>query len=302
MRRRGRTARGTQRWRCLRCGISFVRKNPAKRRERERVWFERWMRGGWSVAELARASGHSRWKARRIVREWLGRSSPAHHDIASVRHLIIDGTYLKGRDGIFIAMDGARNEAVAGAHGVVEGSAAMREFLADLSEQGLDPVSVTADGNRKVLAAVHALWPQAKIQRCVVHVQRQGLMWCRRNPKRADARILRDIFLRVTRIGTAEERYALVADVRAWEERYGAKIEMCGDKGWVSSDLRRARSMLLKALPDMFRYLDEPGVPNTTNCIEGYIGRMKEIYRLHRGLAKDRRRDYFRWHFHLNRR
>jgi hypothetical protein len=260
------------------------------------------MRGGWSIAELSRASGHSRWKIRRIVRDWLARPSPVSVDLASVRHLVVDGTYLPGRDPIFVVMDGARNEVAAGVRGVAEGSTALRGYLASLASHGLDPTSITMDGHMKVHAYVRALWPRALVQRCVVHVQRQGLMWCRMKPKRLDAKHLRTIFLRITKITTDAEREALVADVLAWESRYGAKILRDGDKGWISSDMRRARSMLLKALPDMFWYLGDPRIPSTTNCIEGYIGRMKEIYRLHRGLAMGRRSDYFRWHFRLTRR
>lgn len=260
------------------------------------------MRGGWSIAELSRASGHSRWKIRSIVRAWLARPSPVFVDLASMKQIVVDGTYLPGRDPIFILMDGAKNEVVAGKRGVAEGSKTMRAYLSDLAARGLNPTSITMDGHVKVLACVRELWPRILVQRCLVHVQRQGLMWCRMKPKRTDAKCLRAIFLRVTGIVTKAGRDELIADIHAWEAKYGAKILRDGEKGWISSDMRRARSMLLKALPDMFRYLDVAGIPKTSNCIEGYIGRMKEIYRLHRGLATDRRNDYFRWHFHLTRR
>jgi len=57
--------------------------------------------------------------------------------------------------------------------------------------------------------------------------------------------------------------------------------------------------MLLSALPDMFRYLDDPRIAKSTNALEGYFARLKEKYRQHRGLARHHRTAYLRWYFHL---
>jgi hypothetical protein len=67
----------------------------------------------------------------------------------------------------------------------------------------------------------------------------------------------------------------------------------------VFSDLKRARSMLLAALPDMFRYLDDPMIATSTNALEGYFARLKQRYRQHRGLASHHRNAYFRWYLNL---
>jgi len=45
--------------------------------------------------------------------------------------------------------------------------------------------------------------------------------------------------------------------------------------GYVFSDIKRARSMLLRALPDMFHYLDNPLIPTSTNGLEG---KEKELF------------------------
>ena len=87
--------------------------------------------------------------------------------------------------------------------------------------------------------------------------------------------------------------------VNRWEQKYGKIIVARPEKGKVFSDIKRARSMLLKALPDMFHYLDDPKIPHSTNSLEGYFGRLKEHYRQHRGLARQKRSNYFNWYFHL---
>jgi hypothetical protein len=100
-------------------------------------------------------------------------------------------------------------------------------------------------------------------------------------------------------IRTRTERKRFLAQLALWEHRYGHAIAFTPESGWVFSDLKRARSMLMAALPDMFHYLDDPKIPTSTNGLEGYFGRLKQKYRQHRGLAQRHREPYFRWYFHL---
>lgn len=172
-------------------------------------------------------------------------------------------------------------------------------FFKPLVARGLKPVSCTVDGNPQAIRVMRSLWPEIKVQRCLVHIQRQGLMWCRRYPKTVYARKLRDIFLSVTHIRTKEESYEFLELIADWEQTYGRYIELQPEKGRVFSDIKRARSMLLKALPDMFHYLDDPNIPNTTNGLESYFSRLKSHYRQHRGLRKKKLNSYFRWYLFL---
>jgi hypothetical protein len=197
-------------------------------------------------------------------------------------------------------MDGEDKRVIKGEYGVHENSTDdLLDLFLPLQERGLDPVSVTTDGNPQVMRTVRMLWPGVILQRCVIHVQRQGIMWCRRPPKRTDAKRLRELFLRVSDIDTTEDRDRFTEDFMAWEQRYGSRIHKQPERGRVFSDIKRARSMLCKALPDMFHHLDDPRIPHSTNSLEGYFGRLKEHYRKHRGLATHRRSNYFSWFFHL---
>jgi transposase-like protein len=149
------------------------------------------------------------------------------------------------------------------------------------------------------MKVLRKLWPKIILQRCLVHIQRQGLSWCRRQPKRTDAKQLRDLFLQVMAVRTVADRNRFLAQLVRWEERYGQRIDSTPEYGWIFSDLKRARSMLVKALPDMFHYLKDSKIPTSTNGLEGYFGRLKQKYRQHRGLAPQHREAYFRWFFHL---
>lgn len=93
-----------------------------------------------------------------------------------------------------------------------------------------------------------------------------------------------------------------LSEFHSWEKRFGSKVNSRPEKGKVFSDIKRARSMLIKALPNMFAYLDDPLIPPTTNGLEGYFSRLKANYRQHRGLSPKRRTNYFQWYFYLKNR
>ena len=215
----------------------------------------------------------------------------------------MDGTFFRRQSCLIAILDGKSHACISGAYPLSENSRLLLSaYFLRLRANGLHPASATVDGGRHMISALREMFPGIVIQRCLVHVQRQGLMWCRANPKRTDARHLRNLFLRVSRINTSEDRDAFLSDVQKWETRFGTALAETPERGRVVSDIIRARSMLQKALPDMFHYLDDPGIPRTTSMIEGYFSRLKELYRRHRGLAKARRAVYFAWHFVISRR
>lgn len=214
--------------------------------------------------------------------------------------MIFDGTFLHRPTSIVALMEAKTNTIISGIYGISENSERhLRAFLKPLKDRSLSPLSCTVDGNPQAIRVLKELWPNITIQRCLVHIQRQGLSWCRRYPRRTDAKKLRDIFRRVTYIHTKQDRDRFLASVRQWEEKYGRYITIQPEKGRVFSDIKRARSMLLKALPNMFHYLDNPDIPISTNGLESYFSRLKAHYRHHRGLKPAKRKNYFNWYFYL---
>jgi len=220
-------------------------------------------------------------------------------EFSAYHYLLLDGTFIDQRKGVFAVMDAKRFSIIDGAADMAERPRQLGPFCSALAQAGLTPIGATVDGNPHLLRILRLLWPKILVQRCLVHIQRQGLSWCRQHPKRNDAKHLRALFLEVMSIDGIAERDRFLCRVQAWERRYGTAIARSPEKGWVFSDLKRARSMLLAALPDMFHYLDDPSIAKSTNALEGYFARLKQKYRQHRGLAPRHRDAYFRWYLHL---
>ncbi len=267
----------------------------------EMAWFRRWIVEGYSVRQLAIQSGHSQRKLRRLNDVFLTEAPPSPTlDYRITRYLLFDGTFLHRPHSIAVLMDGQTHRVVRGQFGVRENSPPeLRKFFKPMVDEGLNPRSLTVDGNRQVISVLKKLWPDAVIQRCLVHIQRQGLSWCRNSPKTLHARQLRKIFAQVNRVSNAADRDAFLKLVDIWEAQHGVEITARKETGPVFSDIKRARAMLLHALPNMFHYLDDPNIPTTTNGLEGYFSRLKSHYRQHRGLSPQKRANYFAWYFHF---
>ena len=293
---------GKQRYFCNHCRISFSWSTGRIKYQREFEWFERWVIEGYSVRQLAKQSGLSPATIRRIIHYWLTRP-PKDQLCPGGREsvfLVCDGTYLHHRHGMFAAFDAHSHRLVYAAYGITEGPTGMVEFCRRLVAFGVSPKAAIIDGNRHLFRALRLAWPDIIIQRCLVHIQRQGLSWCRNNPKRVDARKLREIYQQVLSVSNHEQKEQFLNAVQRWNEHYGTQFTERGPvHGWVATDLNRARSMLLRAIPYMFHYLDNKDIPISTNIAEGYFSRLKKHYRLHQGLAPHQRENYFRWYFHL---
>jgi len=290
-----------QRFYCLKCNKSFSRKNKSVKNSREFIWFKLWITEGYSVRQLSKISKHSKSKLYNIINHWLSNVPKINNtDLISCKYAMFDGTYLHRPNSMVVLMNAETNSLVAGKFDVRENSSPqLYSFFEPIKDAGFMPKSFTLDGNPQVINVVKNIWTGVIVQRCLVHIQRQGIMWCRRFPKRTDAKHLRRLFKRVTCIETIKERDDFLFDVKIWEQKYGCHIDIKTETGKVFSDIKRARSMLIKAIPNMFHYLGDTNIPKTTNGLEGYFSRLKSNYRNHRGLKPEKRTNYFKWFFIL---
>jgi hypothetical protein len=301
IKKNGKYKNGKQRWYCKTCKKSFSLKNLKNKQLKEKKWFDLWIMEGYSVRQLKQQCKYSSEKLYSIINFWLSQRPKIKKDnIKSCKYGIFDGTFLHRPNEMVVLMDAETNKVVYGEYGVHENSEPqMTQFFNFQIEQGLSLKSCTVDGNPQVIKILKKCFPGIIIQRCLVHIQRQGIAWCRQNPKIREAKELRKLFLKVTYIKTLKESYDFVDEFIAWDNEFGCKIKNSKPIDRISYDLKKARNMLLNALPNMFHFLENPMIPSTTNPIEGYFSRLKNHYRNHRGLDPKKRQNYFLWFFFL---
>lgn len=289
MKRNGRTAAGTQRWRCRACGASAVHGNDTSGRDLERFL-------GWLLSRDVQSDmpGQGRSFRRLAARFWpIWPMPPMVDEVHRVVH--VDGIWL-ARDAVVLVACGeehvlswylARSETSRAWEALLEGIA--------------PPDMVVTDGGAGFARAARAAWPRTAVQRCTYHAFCQVRRYTTSRPNLLAGAELYGIARELLSIGT-------LAQARWWTERYLQWCEFWGDfleeRSWEAGRavytherLRKARSGLSRLVDQgtLFTYLD-PGLsadgplPATNNRIEGGVNaQLRAVLRNHRGLSLLRR-------------
>jgi len=239
-------------------------------------------------------------KLNSIIHFWLHQEPPhSRIDLKQSKHLIFDGTYFKKTNCLILLIDDADNKIIGSDYIRRENYYSAFTIFSKLKQQGLNPESLTTDGNTAVLRATNTIWPRIITQRCLVHVQRQGLSWLRRKPKLEAAVKLRELLLFLTAIKSEKDKKEFIRRFNAWEKEFGKQVLALPRHDKVFSDLQATRSLIIHALPDMFHYLNDPSIPATTNKLEGIFSQLKQNLNHHKGLRKSNRLKYFKWYIYF---
>jgi len=278
----------------LQCHRTFIWKIRLNSRARRQYWFKLWIMESCSVRLLCKLSGYSAYKITSIKNYWLKQVPKEIIDYSEVSYLIYDATYFH-KDGCLLNLMNATNQKII-AHTYVQKESFKDSYnwFMSLKHQGLNPIFITTDGERSVIRAMKLVWPGAKLQRCLYHLQHEGMRWLRTYPKTEAGKELRNILSKLSRIKTAQERDAYVQTYTNWVNKYGGYVLSLPRTAVAHKDLQRTMVLLNNALPDMFHYLTNSNVHATTNALEGFHSRLKSDYQRHRGLTKEHRIQYIR--------
>ncbi len=296
---------GKQRFKCKNCGIFFTQNRPEQKIQNRYVWFKKWVLERHTYKTLTRDSGLSKDTLQKTFYVLLGQAPVVKIIKRDDVHLRIDATYFKqfcllcyqdDEDGyiqLFRFTDGEHYEEI-------------KEDLDNLIRLGLRLESITTDGHKSILKAIRKSVPQVIIQRCLVHIQRMCLLWLTRYPKHQAGQELRQMVLQILKIKTNNDRLFWIAGFHQWYEKHKDYINEktynieTGRYWYTHKLLRRSYITIKRALPNMFHYLANPKIPNTTNGIEGYFSHLKNHLDLHRGLTTKNRINFIKWYIYFS--
>ncbi len=183
VKKHGRTLQNKQRFWCRACRKSFIFRRQDIKRIRQKRWFELWIQESDSVRRLSQLSGHSSFKIKQIKNYWLSKTPSLETDFSKIQNVIYDGTYF-GKNQCFIALMNVYDQSIiAHIHTSKEGYQNVLPWFLNLRTSGLNPLCIAMDGELNVMRAVREVWPEIHIQRCLYHIQREGLRWLRTFPK-----------------------------------------------------------------------------------------------------------------------
>lgn len=219
-------------------------------------------------------------------------------------HLIIDGTYFKNNFCILNYLD--NNLKRLQYFRIVEREN-YYDYLTDLEflkQLKINTASITSDGQKGLTKAINDVFPNVIHQRCVIHIQRMSLIYLTRFPKTEAGIELRFLARILHKIETYRDRDLWIERFDNWRDEHNEflkekSVSISGRKWYTHKLLRRTRSLIKNALPDMFHYLDNPNIPKSTNCLETRFSFLKNDLKIHRGLSKINRKNFVVWYYYF---
>lgn len=254
---------------------------------------------------LVRDSGMSQSGIQRLFKEYL--KSPPKVLIRSkgLVHLLIDATYFSNGLCLVLYYDYDIQYVQLFRETNGEKYKEIKEDLENLKRLGVDVYSVTCDGHRAILKAVKKAYPNAYIQRCLVHIKRQIKNNLSANPKLPCSQDLLNLSNQVTKLKTAESAQIWLQKIEDWyqlnKEFIEEKVfnEESGRWWYKHKSVHQAYSHLANALPHLFAYLNDEDIPYSTNQLEGYFAHLKEKLTLHRGLKFESKKNFIKWYLYF---
>lgn len=305
MQRWGRTAAGAQRYRCVQCAATATVMRPDSRQRIYQRLFVRWLTTSEHLTGLA-SKNHCtiRTLLNRFARCWQFEPEP-QLPVPPIRMMAMDGVGIVSRSLVaLVVQDPERHQPITWRFAPLESYDQWVETLRPLHEAGIQPTYVVCDGQRGLLKAILIIWPQVKVQRCLIHVVRQARSWLTRKPKTPAGQSLLYLVKDLLLIRTRRQRRRWLRRYRRWLKRYTAflkerTIHPGTKRRWwyTHRKLRAVRSLITNSLPHLFTFVRYPEVPRTSNHVEGGINsRLKDLFRVHRGIGKDRKRILTAWY------
>ena len=300
------TREGHQRYKCQDCGASFVKHKEGVRQSNRLVWFRKWVLGKQTVEDIAHECGYSARHVHRWFDEYLD-SSPSWTMNTSIPiYLLIDGTYYSDDHCLILYRAENLKRTIFYRFTTHEDQNEIAADLLSIRDLGYDVIGVTTDGGDNIIRAVEYVFPDVPRQRCVVHVQRDCLTSITQRPRSTEAKLFRNLVQDFSICRTVNDKLWWLNMYHNWEDDYKefvfqkAVISYSHQEYYVHNDLRKAYIHLKRAIPNLFTYIDYPGVPKTTNALEAFFGHIKDQIRLHRGLAESRIDNFIKWYLFFN--
>lgn len=291
-----------QRYKCKDCGIYFTSQNKSVSVSNRFIWFEKWVIGRRTIDQIVSESCYSEKTIRRYFYSYLSQPPKLSVYPSEKVNLLIDGTYFS--NGICLVLYRDATIKFSQLYRFTDGEhfTEIKEDLENLLKLGVQIESVTSDGHKSILKAIRTVLPNAKLQRCLVHLQRDCRIWLTKNPKSEAGYDLKQITSKIHLIKTYDYLSIWLLSLQNWQEKYSDYINEksynfeTGRYWYTHKMVRRSFMTIKRALPNMFHYLENPRIPKSTNSIESFFGHMKGHLNIHRGLSYKHRKQYLMWY------
>lgn len=248
------------------------------------------------MRQLSHISGHSMATIKRIKNYWLARKPPEEEHLGDYKYLLFDGTYFHIDGCLILVMDAISGKVIRNRYVERENGENALAMFSELKNKGLSPKAVIVDGCKPVMVALREVWTGVLIQRCLYHIQHEGMRWLRSYPKSLAGQELRRLLRGLSGITTRLGCEQFLGSYDKWLRDHAGFLKTLDSKIVAQKDLKKTRALINNARTDMFHFLDDKRIESTTNKLEGFFSRLKSDYRRHRGLTKAHRIAFLEWY------
>lgn len=303
MKKNGKNTSGTQRWYCPDCRHSSTSHDRRQQHQRQFREFLAYLAD--TAPRRTQAGSVSTWDRSHA---WCWKTAPIWQTTGEVHdQVFLDATYIPHGWCVLIALSDT---------GVISYQLCDRETKASytaLLSRIPAPIVAVTDGHKGALAAIRECWPTTRVQRCLVHIQRNIRRVTTTRPKTDQHKALRKLGADLTRAATPEQAIAWIGAVAAFHELYDPWLNertyrsqvdpssvpafARGNRYWwyTHHETRRMIGALDRCIKDdvLFTYLARDlntttSLASTTNKLEGAINSpLKAFLRAHRGWSEE---------------
>jgi transposase-like protein len=213
-----------------------------------------------------------------------------------IKYVLFDGTYFHKDGCLIVLINNETGKPFYYDYVKKENYDNVYPMTCHLKALGLSPKAFTLDGHPGVIKALLNTWSNLIIQRCLFHIQNQGLMWIRKPPKTKAGYYLRAILKTCGSMKTETDMTYFLDSYVQWRNDYQEEISLLNKTDIAYTDLRRTMSLIDNALKDMFHFVKDRNIVPTTNYIESFFKQLKYKYRGHQGLSLKHKIAYLKWY------
>lgn len=259
-----------------------------------------------TIEEISKASGYSSRQLHRWFDEYLDEYPTWTIRTRTPVYLLIDGTYYSDNHCLIVYRAENTRRTLFYRFSRSEDDDEIASDLMNIRDMGYEVLGITTDGGDNIVREVEYVYPDVPRQRCIVHVQRECLNSITLHPRSPEARTLRNLVVRLNDVKSTNDKLWWLSMYRRWVEdnaEYACEkgiVPNTGQTYFIRDDLRKAYIHLRRAIPNLFRYIDTPGLPRTTNSLEAFFGHVKDQLRLHQGLSGTRVDNFIKWYLYFN--
>lgn len=148
-----------------------------------------------------------------------------------------------------------------------------------------------------MLSAIREVWPEVRIQRCLIHIKRLTRIRLGQNPESKAGIEIKYLVDTLLKVKTRHQKRRWLRQYSKWLKRNQLFINQkskginpkTGKNSWwyTHRNIRSVKSLLNNAKPNLFTFIGHyHEIPRTSNYIEGGTNsRLKELIHRHRGLS-----------------